>query len=141
LTLCVSLLSHTRSTLTKAAKPCHVVSKFLNVCTPAQFAEEQTLEIERTAATVRQALVELGDAVGGNAKDVEAVVRLVKDMVQGKLASPGSNNKTVRAELGKLDTMLSQAWAAAKREAFMGAEPNNRGHSHRGYSWLRRGQG
>ncbi len=92
--------------------------------TPAQFAEEQTLEIEKTAATVRQALVELGDAVGGNAKDVEAVVRLVKDMVQGKLASPGSNNKGVRKELGKLDTMLSQAWAAAKREAFMGAEPN-----------------
>lgn len=92
--------------------------------TPAQFAEEQTLEIERTAATVRQALVELGDAVGGNAKDVEAVVRLVKDMVQGKLASPGSNNKAVRADIGKLDTMLSQAWGAAKREAFMGKEPN-----------------
>lgn len=92
--------------------------------TPAQFAEEQTLEIERTAATVRQALAELGDAVGGNAKDVEAVVRLVKDMVQGKLASPGSTKKAVRADIGKLDTMLSQAWGAAKREAFMGEQTN-----------------
>jgi hypothetical protein len=90
----------------------------------AQFADEQASAIDMQAANVQNALAELGDAVGGNAKDVEAVVRLVKDMVQGKLAAPGSNKKEVRDELKKLDTMLSQAWGAAKREAFMGKQPD-----------------
>lgn len=90
----------------------------------AQFADEQSSAIEMQAANVQNALAELGDAVGGNAKDIEAVVRLVKDMVQGKLTAPGSNNKAVREELKKLDTMLSQAWAAAKRETLMGKEPD-----------------
>jgi len=90
----------------------------------AQFADEQASAVEMQAANVQVALAELGDAVGGNAKDVEAVVRLVKDMVQGKVVSPGSMKKEVRNELKKLDTMLSQAWGAAKREAFMGKQPD-----------------
>jgi hypothetical protein len=92
--------------------------------TATQFTDEQVGAIEMQAANVQQALAELGDAVGGNAKDVEAVVRLVKDMVQKKIVSPGSMKSDVRKELGKLDTMLSQAWAAAKREAFMGKQPD-----------------
>lgn len=92
--------------------------------TGAQFGEEAASAIEMQAANVQQALAELGDAVGGNAKDVEAVVRLVKDMVQGKVAAPGKTRGDAIKSLQKLDTMLSQAWAAAKREAFMGAQPD-----------------
>jgi hypothetical protein len=92
--------------------------------TGAQFGEEAASAIEMQAANVQQALAELGDAVGGNAKDVEAVVRLVKDMVQGKVAAPGKTRGDAIKSLQKLDTMLSQAWAAAKREAFMGKEPD-----------------
>jgi ribosomal protein S7 len=92
--------------------------------TGAQFAEEAASAIEMQAANVQQALAELGDAVGGNAKDVEAVVRLVKDMVQGKVVAPGKSRGEAIKALQKLDTMLSQAWAAAKREAFMGKEPD-----------------
>lgn len=92
--------------------------------TGAQFGEEAASAIDMQAANVQQALAELGDAVGGNAKDVEAVVRLVKDMVQGKVAAPGKTRGDAIKSLQKLDTMLSQAWAAAKREAFMGAQPD-----------------
>lgn len=90
----------------------------------AQFADEQASAIEMQAANVQAALAELGDAVGGNAKDVEAVVRLVKDMVQGKVVAPGKSRGAAIKTLQKLDTMLSQAWAAAKREAFMGTQPD-----------------
>jgi hypothetical protein len=89
-----------------------------------QFADEQTSAVEMQAANVQQALAELGNAVGGNAKDVEAVVRLVKDMVQGKVVAPGKTRGDAIKALQKLDTMLSQAWAAAKRETFMGKEPD-----------------
>lgn len=92
--------------------------------TATQFTDEQMGAVEMQAANVQQALAELGDAVGGNAKDVEAVVRLVKDMVQKKIVSPGSMKRETREELKKLDTMLSQGWNAAKREVFMGKQPD-----------------
>ena len=92
--------------------------------TAAQFAEEQVSGTQVQAANVQAALSELGEAVGGNAKDIEAVVRLVKDMVQGKIVAPGKTLAEVIQAGKKLDTMLSQAWAAAKREAFMQAEPD-----------------
>lgn len=92
--------------------------------TAAQFAEEQVAGVQVQAANVQAALAELGEAVGGNAKDIEAVVRLVKDMVQGKIVAPGKTRAEVIQAGKKLDTMLSQAWAAAKREAFMKAEPD-----------------
>lgn len=92
--------------------------------TAAQFAEEQVAGVQVQAANVQAALAELGEAVGGNAKDIEAVVRLVKDMVQGKIVAPGKTRAEVIQAGKKLDTMLSQAWAAAKREAFMRAEPD-----------------
>ena len=66
---------------------------------------------ETRAVEVRNALAALGEAVGGNAKDVEAVVRLVKDRVQAKLSKDPLHEK--------LDIRLSSAWAAAKRETFM----------------------
>jgi len=92
--------------------------------TAAQFAEEQVAGVQVQAANVQAALAELGEAVGGNAKDIEAVVRLVKDMVQGKIVAPGRTRAEVIQAGKKLDTMLSQAWAAAKREAFMQAQPD-----------------
>ena len=92
--------------------------------TASQFAEEQVAGVQVQAANVQAALAELGEAVGGNAKDIEAVVRLVKDMVQGKIVAPGKTRAEVIQAGKKLDTMLSQAWAAAKREAFMQAEPD-----------------
>lgn len=92
--------------------------------TASQFAEEQVAGVQVQAANVQAALAELGEAVGGNAKDIEAVVRLVKDMVQGKIVAPGKTRAEVIQAGKKLDTMLSQAWAAAKREAFMKAEPD-----------------
>lgn len=92
--------------------------------TAQQFAEEQVAGVQVQAANVQAALAELGEAVGGNAKDIEAVVRLVKDMVQGKIVAPGKTRAEVIQAGKKLDTMLSQAWAAAKREAFMQAEPD-----------------
>lgn len=89
-----------------------------------QVAEEQVSGLQLQAANVQAALAELGTAVGGNAKDVEAVVRLVKDLVQGKIATQGKKRGNVPADVKSLETMLSQAWAAAKREAFMGEQPD-----------------
>lgn len=76
-------------------------------------------DLNLAAQTARQALAELGEAVGGNAKNVEAVVRLVKDMVQGKIIAPGRTKADTIKAAAKLDTVLSQAWAAAKREVFL----------------------
>jgi hypothetical protein len=92
--------------------------------TAEQYAGEQVAGTELHAANVQAALAELGQAVGGNAKDIEAIVRLVKDMVQGKVVAPGKTRSEVIQAAKKLDTMLSQAWAAAKRETFMGATPD-----------------
>lgn len=91
--------------------------------TIGQYSDEQISALQLQAANVQAALAELGTAVGGNAKDVEAVVRLVKDLVQGKLASKGQQ-RGVSPEIKSLETMLSQAWAAAKREAFMTEQPD-----------------
>jgi hypothetical protein len=94
-------------------------------------------ELLKDLNTTRAALSELGAAVGGNAKDVEAIVKLVKDMVQQKLHTQvndtGINEdfgqKTTEREdgkdptdiaFGKLDTMLSQGWNAAKANMFQG---------------------
>jgi hypothetical protein len=92
--------------------------------TAAEFAQGQVSGVEVQAANVQAALAELGQAVGGNAKDIEAVVRLVKDMVQGKIIAPGRTRAEVIQAGKKLDTMLSQAWAAAKRETFMRETPD-----------------
>jgi hypothetical protein len=85
----------------------------------------------------RQALAGLGEAVGGNAKDVEAIVKLVKDMVQQKLHTQ-FNDEGMNEDFGqkaterkdgrdptdvafeKMDTMLSQGWRAAKDNMFQG---------------------
>ena len=89
---------------------------------PADVAEAQALDVENLAANVRATLAEVGQAVNGNAKDIEAVVRLVKDMAQGKIVAPGKTKADAIKAGRQVDTMLSQAWAAAKREAFMGEE-------------------
>ena len=70
----------------------------------------RTAELERLATKVRVALRQLGEAVDGNAKDVEAVVRFVKDRAQKQGTTP--------VETQKADIRLSSAWAAAKRETF-----------------------
>jgi hypothetical protein len=71
--------------------------------------------LKQKAAAVQQALAKLGEAVEGNAKDVEAVVRFVKDRAQKeKKGDP-------KAEIA--DITLSRAWTAAKSESFMG-EPD-----------------
>lgn len=79
----------------------------------------------------RAALSELGAAVGGNGKDVEAIVKMVKDMVQQKLHMQ-VNDTGMNKDFGqkgedatdrayrKLDTMLSQGWNAAKANMFQG---------------------
>jgi hypothetical protein len=71
--------------------------------------------LKANANAVRAALAKLGEAVGGNAKDVEAVVRFVKDRAQ--------NEQKGNVETKKTDLRLSRAWAAAKSEAFIG-EPD-----------------
>ena len=72
-------------------------------------------QLQANAAAVQQALAKLGEAVDGNAKDVEAVVRFVKDRAQKEKKG---DVKTVQA-----DITLSRAWTAAKSESFMG-EPD-----------------
>lgn len=75
--------------------------------------------ITALAADVRAKLAALGVAADNNAKNVEAIVRLVKDTVQAKLAKPGKTKAETLARLKKMDTALSSAWSAAKRETFM----------------------
>jgi hypothetical protein len=99
-------------------------SKLPKSKTAADFAQTQVSGIEAQAANVQAALAELGQAVGGNAKDIEAVVRLVKDMVQGKIIAPGRTRAEVIKAGKTVDTMLSQAWASAKRETFMRETPD-----------------
>jgi hypothetical protein len=67
------------------------------------------------ARAVRSTLAKLGEAVEGNAKDVEAIVRFVKDRAQKEKRS---DEKVVQN-----DILLSRAWAAAKSESFIG-EPD-----------------
>lgn len=70
--------------------------------------------MQANAAAVQAALARVGRAVDGNAKDVETIVRFVKDRAQKERRDP-------RTE--KADIKVSRAWAAAKRETFMG-EPD-----------------
>ena len=74
-------------------------------------AGDLTTKATGAAIQVRNALAELGEAVGGNAKDVETVVRFVKDRAQKERRSDPT--------AAKADIQLSRAWAAAKRESFM----------------------
>jgi hypothetical protein len=66
---------------------------------------------------VRAALAELGQAVGGNAKDVDALVATVKAAAQGRINS--ISDPTMVAAYKRLDAMLSQAWTASKAETFI----------------------
>lgn len=83
-------------------------------------SQDKFEELQVFAENVRATLADVGKAVNGNAKDVEAIVRLVKDMAQGRIVVPGKTRSEVIQAGKKLDTMLSQAWASAKRETFMG---------------------
>jgi hypothetical protein len=71
--------------------------------------------LQANARAVQSTLAKLGEAVDGNAKDVEAIVRFVKDRAQKEKRS---DEKVVQN-----DILLSRAWAAAKRETFIG-EPD-----------------
>jgi hypothetical protein len=71
--------------------------------------------LQANARAVQSTLAKLGEAVDGNAKDVEAIVRFVKDRAQKEKRS---NEKVVQN-----DILLSRAWAAAKRETFI-SEPD-----------------
>lgn len=71
--------------------------------------------LKEKAAAVQRALAKLGEAVDGNAKDVEAVVRFVKDRAQ--------KEKKGDPKAEKADITLSRAWTAAKSESFIG-EPD-----------------
>jgi len=71
--------------------------------------------LQANARAVQSTLAKLGEAVEGNAKDVEAIVRFVKDRAQKEKRS---DQKVVQN-----DILLSRAWAAAKRETFIG-EPD-----------------
>lgn len=76
---------------------------------------ENATRLKEKAAAVQRALAKLGEAVDGNAKDVEAIVRFVKDRAQKEKRS---DEKVVQN-----DILLSRAWAAAKSESFIG-EPD-----------------
>lgn len=71
--------------------------------------------LQANARAVQSTLAKLGEAVDGNAKDVEAIVRFVKDRAQKEKRG---DQKVVQS-----DILLSRAWAAAKRETFIG-EPD-----------------
>ena len=71
--------------------------------------EPQAQAIEVAAVNARNALAALGEAVNDNPKDVEAIVRFVKDRVQSKARTPATE---------KLDVTLSSGWTAAKRNVF-----------------------
>jgi len=77
--------------------------------------DARATELKANANAVRAALAKLGEAVDGNAKDVEAIVRFIKDRAQ--------NEQKGNVEAGKTDIRVSRAWAAAKSEAFIG-EPD-----------------
>ena len=73
--------------------------------------EARAENAKSAAVQVRVALARLGEAVGGNAKDVETIVRFVKDRAQKERRSD--------PDAAKADITLSRAWAAAKRESFL----------------------
>lgn len=87
-------------------------------------ADERVAKLENLAKEVQNSLFYLGQSLDNNAKNVEAVVRVVKDTVQQKLAKPGKTKKETLAAMKSLDTALSSGWAAAKRETFMSELPD-----------------
>ena len=87
-------------------------------------ADERIAKMEELAKDVQNSLFRLGESVDNNAKNVEAVVRVVKDAVQRKLATPGKTKAETLAAIKSLDTALSSGWAAAKRESFMKELPD-----------------
>lgn len=76
-------------------------------------ADEVVSTVEMRAAEAREALRVLGEELGGNAKDVEVIVRLIKDAVQ---ALPKGEARNIAKSF---DAMLSQAWNAAKSDTFI----------------------
>lgn len=82
-------------------------------------ADEVVSTVEMRAAEAREALRVLGEELGGNAKDVEVIVRLVKDAAQALSRKPaGASREDVQA-VKSFDAMLSQAWNAAKSDTFI----------------------
>lgn len=87
-------------------------------------ADERIAKMQDLAKDVQNALFELGQSVDNNAKNVEAIVRVVKDATQRKLATPGKTKAETLSAIKSLDTALSSGWAAAKRESFMKELPD-----------------
>jgi len=83
--------------------------------TADQVIANRAVAMKANANEVRAALAKLGEAVGGNAKDVEAIVRFVKDRAQKERRGDQTFERA--------DIRLSRAWAAAKSESFIG-EPD-----------------
>ena len=96
-----------------------------NVDEAIKRAEELVDTAEARAADARAALTALGAAVGGNAKDIEALVRVIKDAVQPILKNKPKNldaaSKAYYDALATLDQAFARGWAAAKSDLFQGA--------------------
>lgn len=87
-------------------------------------ADERMAKMDDLAKEVQNALFALGQSMDNNAKNVEAVVRVVKDAAQRKLAKPGKTKKETLDAIESLDSVFSSGWAAAKRESFMKELPD-----------------
>jgi hypothetical protein len=96
-----------------------------NVDEAIKRAEKLVDTAEARAADARAALTALGAAVGGNAKDVEALVRVIKNAVQPVLKNKPEKlddaSKAYYAALAKLDQAFARGWVAAKSDLFQGA--------------------
>ena len=84
--------------------------------TAQETVEGRTQRAVDLGEDVRRALDELGTAVGGNAKDVDALVATIKAAAQGKINTITDPEQI--AVFKRLDSMISQAWTAAKAEGF-----------------------
>lgn len=82
-------------------------------------ADEVVSTVEMRAAEAREALRVLGEELGGNAKDVEVIVRLVKDAAQALSRKPAGVSREDVQAVKSFDAMLSQAWNAAKSDTFI----------------------
>lgn len=111
-------------TSTNAAKSASSIRKLIGKPQASANARsaKYSEELRGLAKDVSNALYALGQATNNNAKDIEAIVRFVKDSVQKKLIKPGrALPKTVDA-MKSVDSVLSSAWTAAKRGTFMGED-------------------
>lgn len=99
-----------------------------------QVSENRLKKHKELAQQVQDALREVGQAVygpgiEGSAKDIEAIVRFIKDSVQAKVVKQDANAEAGKSSnpvssarldwITSLDARLSSAWNAAKRETFM----------------------